>query len=448
MGGTRRSSTRFLVPAMAVVLLSAPSCADIDGYFRIPLIRAAPGNVSELPTPLEYSMRLNGRSFVQNNLWTHGNVQYAIWVDAALNPIIGMRQSRDREWVFFDLSTLPGNPLVSPTERDQHNAYSLGIDGSGYIHVAGNMHVDQLRYVRSAEPGDIRSWVAGGMTGRDESEVTYPTFVKRTGGELLFFYRDGRSGFGNIIVNLFDESTRTWSRLSTLIDGKSSGESPYLQHVAVDSRGALHLIYVWRSAREPNSNSDISYARSPDGGRTWERSDGAVLDQPITHASSEVIVDTAAYGSGLLNGGGLEVTRSGSPHGAFVFRKGDGWQVSHVWLDRDGWHNEAIGPFASDGTRPAVLTRGEEVFFLATRPSGRRVNVALLKVIGGSVESRFVLMKIDVPGWEPTYDPQALVESGALSMIVPLEGGSSGEGAVATFDLSSVAASPADRDAI
>lgn len=206
-------------------------------------------------------------------------------------------------------------------------------------------------------------------------------------------------------------------------------------------------MFVWRSDPDPSSNSDISYARSPDGGRTWQRSDGALLDQPITHASSEVIVDTPPYGSGLLNGGGLDVTPSGSPHAAFVFRKGSGWQVRHVWLDDEGWHSEAIGPLDPGSTRPAVLTQGDDVFFLATMPDRREMEVVLLKVTAGSVESRIALMKIDVPGWEPTYDTYALDESGDLSMIVPLKAGSSGEGAIATFDLTRISGPLPHRDA-
>jgi hypothetical protein len=44
------------------------------------------------------------------------------------------------------------------------------------------------------------------MTGETEKSVSYPEFYRMPNGNLLFFYRNGASGKGNLVVKSYDIS--------------------------------------------------------------------------------------------------------------------------------------------------------------------------------------------------------------------------------------------------
>ena len=59
------------------------------------------------------------------------------------------------------------------------------------------------------------------MTGVDEGNVTYPEFYSLSDGDLLFVYRSGSSGRGNLVMNRYSLKEHKWSRVQdVLIDGK------------------------------------------------------------------------------------------------------------------------------------------------------------------------------------------------------------------------------------
>ena len=42
------------------------------------------------------------------------------------------------------------------------------------------------------------------MTGKQESKLSYPEFYRMPNGNLIFFYRDGGSGNGSLVMNQYD----------------------------------------------------------------------------------------------------------------------------------------------------------------------------------------------------------------------------------------------------
>lgn len=169
---------------------------------------------------------------------------------------------------------------------DAHNVISMAVDGEGYLHLSFDHHGHPLRYCRSIAPDTLAFGDLEPMTGRGEEDVTYPEFHNLADGNLIFVYRSGASGRGNMVMNRYDTATRRWERMhDVLIDGEGM-RNAYWQ-LATDARGTIHLSWVWRETWLVETNHDLCYARSYDGGKTWTRSDGTPYTLPVTMADAE-----------------------------------------------------------------------------------------------------------------------------------------------------------------
>lgn len=219
--------------------------------------------------------------------------QYIAYYDAERWMTIAWRSLDSREWHRKRLDDQIG--------WDAHNYIALAFDSEGYIHVSGNMHGHPLRYYRSTEPEEIDS-IEGvhRMTGELEGRCTYPRFYSGPKSEFLFTYRDGGSGNGSNIINVYDARTRTWKRHidKPIFDGEGL-RNAYQTGPARDRNGIYHLAWVWRDTPDCATNHDVSYAQSPDL-VNWRKSDGTPLPLPLTLANSEVI-DRVQVGEGLMN---------------------------------------------------------------------------------------------------------------------------------------------------
>jgi hypothetical protein len=227
-------------------------------------------------------------------LLTQGKRQFVAFYDAQRQMTIGQRQVDSDQWQLVRLPSQVG--------WDSHNYVTMTLDDGGYLHVSGNMHCVPLVYFRSTKPYDIsRLEPVPAMIGRNEQHCTYPRFLRGAGQELLFTYRDGRSGNGDQIWNLYDLASKTWRRL--LDQPLFSGEgrmNAYFAGPVRDPSGLFHLCWVWRNSADCATNHDLCYARSKDLVH-WETSDGKPLRLPITVKTAE-IVDPVPPGGGIING--------------------------------------------------------------------------------------------------------------------------------------------------
>ena len=357
----------------------------------------------------------NGRVYIQDNLWSTGRAQYAVWVAPDGTPYAGVRRAGAGTWRTVNLGRLRGNPLAAPTGDNEHNVYAIAADAGGDIHVAGNMLVAPLRYVRADGPR-LRRWRTSPAPARTDAN-TYPAFTALPDGRLLFWRRTGTFGSGGgIALDALAPNASAWRPRGTLITG-GRRETPYLHHIAVDPRsGVIHLLFEWRADPDVRSTNDVSYARSADGGRTWTTSRGTRLRLPMTHQRAENVIDTVPRGSGLVNSGGLTVDAHGRPHGALIFRRpGGGEVVDHVWLEGASWRRERLDKVDLEGRPQLAGTRDGRVWLIGRRGGWLRAN----DVTTG--RKRLSPRRITrVPrGWEPSYDSQALARKGTVEMLIP-----------------------------
>ncbi len=228
------------------------------------------------------------------DLLTEGKQQFVAFYDDQRRMTLGVRTLDSGQW---KLVRLP-----STLVWDSHNYVTMAIDRAGFIHVSGNIHVKPLVYFRSSKPLDIDSMEPiNRMTGKEETRCTYPVFMRGPSNELIFRYRDGRSGSGNEIYNVYDEKTRQWARLldQPLTDGQGRMNAyPYGPVRGPD--GYFHLLWVWRNTPDCSTNHDLSYARSKDMVH-WETSSGKPQTLPMRVETAE-IVDAVPVKGGIING--------------------------------------------------------------------------------------------------------------------------------------------------
>ncbi len=238
-------------------------------------------------------------------LLTHGKRQYIAYYNANRNMVVGQRNLSDDN---FELHVMPATKRKEAGGTstvlgwDSHNYVTLGIDKKGFIHLSGNMHVHPLTYFRSTKPHDITTLKQHmEMVGENEKRCTYPHFMNTRENELLFHYRDGGSGNGNEIYNIYDCETKEWTRLldSALTDGQGLMNAYQTQPTLMKDNW-YHVYWVWRDTPDCSTNHDLSYMKSPDL-ENWYNAFGEQIKMPATIENESLIVDPIPVEGGIIN---------------------------------------------------------------------------------------------------------------------------------------------------
>ena len=235
-----------------------------------------------------------------NRVWfalqTVGNMQFVAYYDRDRMMTVASRELESETWT---RQTLPNR-----LRWDSHNSVAMGIDKKGYIHVSGNMHVDPLVYFRSEKPFDVTSMVERNqMLGINEGGVTYPRFFYNNDQDLLFSYRSGTCGNGNILVNRFETESKKWERYmkEALFEGVEESDTRAAYHRFVrDSDGIFHFIWMWRWTPHVETSHQICYATTPDL-ISWKNAEGEDIDLPFRPDNEKLIVDGTPSKGGMHN---------------------------------------------------------------------------------------------------------------------------------------------------
>lgn len=281
-------------------------------------------------------------------LYTHEDRQYIAYYNANRNTVVGQRQLDEEE---FELHILP--PTTRETAAgtstvlgwDSHNFLTIGIDKAGFIHLSGNVHVHPLTYFRSRQPHDISTLEQiFTMVGTEEKRTTYPHFMMTKEQELLYHYRDGGSGNGNEVYNIYSVEEKKWSRMLDvpLTDGQGLMNA-YQTQPKVMKDGWYHVYWVWRDTPDCSTNHDLSYMKSPDL-KTWYNAFGEPLELPATIDKRSLIVDPIPPKGGIINlAAKLVLDDNNRP--VFVYHKYDSvgnLQFYTAQIRNDQWEYQQI----------------------------------------------------------------------------------------------------------
>ncbi|MFC4871079.1 BNR repeat-containing protein [Negadavirga shengliensis] len=238
-------------------------------------------------------------------LMTQGDRQYIAYYNEDRHMVVGQRMLNEDN---FQLHKMPvfgrdeGKGTSTVLNWDSHNSITMAMDKEGYVHLSGNMHVHPLTYFKGTKPYDITSleqvWE---MTGSNETRCTYPKFMTTEEGDLVFHYRDGGSGDGNEIYNIYATETGKWSRLldAALTDGQGEMNA-YASQPELREDNWYHMYWVWRDTPDCSTNHDLSYIKSPDL-KNWYDAFGEPVSLPVTFDQKPVIVAPIPVKGGIIN---------------------------------------------------------------------------------------------------------------------------------------------------
>ena len=324
---------------------------------------------------------INAFAYAQDNLITVSNQQFISYyrrhaTDSA-HPdnntvLIGRRNLGEAVWEIFTTD------FTSVDIDDTHNVISMAIDGDGVLHMAWGVHGHALRYAKSNASvlGDapivMTRLDTAGMTGQ-EQQVTYPKFQTLPSGDVVFLYREGGSGNGDWFLHRYNRNTATWSPIHTDANGvtqplfQGRDQTPnncfYPDRMTLGPDGMLHLSGVFRyNTGSPAGESGFQtnhryvYLRSPDGGTTWQRSDGSPIALPVVNNASfrnlgtnhvAEIVEDIPEGHSLMNQSGMTTDSAGRPiianWWALDAASGDHTRQYHIFFhDGTAWHRRTV----------------------------------------------------------------------------------------------------------
>lgn len=367
---------------------------------------------------------VNTTVFRNNSLVTEGDTQYIAYYAPDGYLVLGKRKLGDSQWI-LRRSPYKGNVA------DAHNVISMMVDGAGYLHVAFDHHGHPLNYCRSVEPGSLELGPKEQMTGKDEQDVTYPEFYRMPDGNLIFVYRSGISGRGNLIMNRYDVKTRRWERVQdVLIDGEGK-RNAYWQ-LYVDAQGTIHLSWVWRETWLVETNHDLAYAYSADQGKTWHKSTGETYTLPIREGNAEYAW-RIPQNSELINQTSMCTDAEGHPYIVTYWRDADSEvpQYRVVWNDGTRWNMRQVmerkQPFSLKGggtkmipiARPRIVVDGDKAYFVfRDAERGSKVSLAYTDDLKQGKWQVKDLTGFSVEAWEPSLDSELWKRRKELHLFV------------------------------
>lgn len=379
---------------------------------------------------------VNAAIFRKNAITSHGKMQVVAYYDSTQHVVLASRTLGSTTWDVYE-TPYSGNAL------DAHNAISIMFDGEGYLHMAWDHHNNGLNYCRSKAPFSMVMEPKQDMVDVNEEKVTYPEFHQLPSGDLLFVYRDGGSGNGNMVMNRYDAKKKTWSRVHhNIVDGEGK-RNAYWQ-MFVNTNGTVHLSWVWREHYNVETNHDMCYAVSKDEGRTWYTSKGKKYNLPITLESAEYAWQIP-QNSDLINQTSMTADAADHPYIATYFQAASDtspqfyviynttgtWQLTRAGLRKTDFNLGGAGTRSIPVSRPQLLylnsTDKNDRIIMLYRDEEHQDRAVMVSSPPREFQWRTEkLTNFSLDRWEPSYDTE-LLKQNRLHIYLQKVGQESGE---------------------
>ncbi len=371
---------------------------------------------------------INTVIFRKNALVTYQNTQFTAFYDSDQYLVLAKRNINSDKWII-------SRTQYKGDASDAHRSISIIVDDKGYLHVAWDQHNNKLNYAISMQPGSLALGNLKFMVRNKEERVSYPEFYALPDGDILFMYRDGGSGNGDLVLNRYDSKKKSWTRIqSNLINGERK-RNAYWQ-AAVDQKGTIHISWVWRETPDVASNHDLCYAKSEDGGVTWKKSNGEQYQLPITEANAEYALKIPQQ-SELINQTSMVADHSGNPFIAgywreqgsmvpqyhVVYHSNGKWTTANLNFRKTTFSLKGMGTKQIPISRPQIITwkngRNTAIAVIfRDLERANKVSMAISRHIDQPNWNIIDLTTRSVGDWEPTYDTQLWKKKNRLDLFV------------------------------
>jgi len=370
------------------------------------------------------SNSINTVSFRKNSVVSFKDYQFAAYYDSVGFVVLAKRKLGTDNWEIKP-SNKKGNI------KDAHNSISIMIDGDGYLHLSWDHHGNKLRYCKSIAPFSLDLQENESMTGQNEKNVTYPEFYRFSNGNLIFMYRDGASGKGNLVINFYSLQEKKWKQLhNNLIDGEGK-RNAYWQ-ACVDAKDVIHISWVWRESADVSSNHDMCYAKSEDGGITWKKSTNENYSLPINISNAQIVC-LIPKKSELMNQTSMTVNEKGEPFIATYFTsiKTKKTEYHIIFQKQDQWYKRQVSNrvtnFSLSGTgtkripiaRPKILVNDKAVYLIGRDEERKNaITVYYTNHLNFKKWQVVDIVEEDLGAWEPTFDTELWMTKKELHLFV------------------------------
>ena len=159
----------------------------------------------------------------------------------------------------------------------------------------------------------------------------------------------------------------------------------------VDAKGTIHLSWVWRESPDVASNHDMCYAKSVDGGLTWEKSSGEKYNLPINAATAEYACRISQK-SELINQTSMSADENGNPYIAtywrdqkdsvpqyhIIYKKNGVWKVNNLNFRKTVFSLSGMGTKRIPVSRPQVIVWQNKIALIfRDEERGNKVSIAI-----------------------------------------------------------------------
>jgi hypothetical protein len=366
--------------------------------------------------------------FRKNAVISNNKYQFIAYYDVEGFVTLGRRTLKSNKWILQ-------RTVYKTDASDAHKSISIILDGKGYLHISWGHHDGSLNYAKSLSPNSLILGPKQIMTGENENKVTYPEFYCLPKGNLIFQYRDGSSGNGNLVIKKYDLKKEKWETVQkNLIDGEGK-RNAYCQ-TFVDEKGKIHISWVWRESPNVASNHDMCYARSDDGGKSWLKSTGELYKLPITAFNAEYVT-YIPRNSELINQTSIYADKKGIPYIASYWRKKDvkipQYHILYLqdgrWKDLELAFRKSAFSLSGGGTKSIPISRpqlvqwkrkGKTNLALIFRDTERKnaVSLAATDDLSANQWQVFDIYAENVGEWELSYDHLLWQRSNILDLYL------------------------------
>jgi hypothetical protein len=249
-----------------------------------------------------------------NLIVTHEGRTHVVWQDSTTNGYFNRVRT-------FDHASQKWSPTYSfDKAKDNHARPVLAVDSKGFLHVILGGHNSPITHQQSARPNDASQWSKPVAIGSG-------TYVVMACGPDDTLYVTFRAKNHDSLELCVKPPGQPWQPAVKLVGRhpKYPGYSGFNNGMAFSRDGrVLHMVCDFYESKDFDKrvglHQAVAYMRSPDGGKTWQRADGAPIEIPARPERMDLFAEHTRPPNDtrrpplIGSGGGIVVDSAGKPY--------------------------------------------------------------------------------------------------------------------------------------